>query len=351
VKIAFTSATINYLPRAFTLAQSFIRFNPDYRFLIFLLDSADDTTKPFQAQNIHIVSIVGERIADLEQLSHRLSISEISFTLKPLLSVYLLDKYPDLETAFYFDADICVYHSLYDAELMLQNHDFVITPHFLNPIEDNYMPTELDILRTGLYNMGFAGFRNNANARLILNWWKDRVLKFGYENHDLGLTADQMWMSIAPLLFPNVGIIRHLGYNFAYWNVHERALTKHEEMVMVNEKYPLVFIHFADFDPEISHQFSNPGHFNRKVNAGKELLTELSATYAESLNSNHFSVYAGIKPKYSKSPARRSLKQLSKSQPVGEWLKGFAILVFSLLPSFMRFSIRKFSLFYLRNIK
>jgi hypothetical protein len=350
VKAAFTSATISYMPRAFSLAKSFLQHNHDYRFFIFIIDN-DKQIDFFQSAEIDLITIGKTGIKNFEQLTDRLSISEISFTLKPILSLYLIEHYPDLEIAFYFDADIMVYHRLDEAERLLKIHDFVLTPHFLHPIEDASLPTELDILRTGLYNMGFAGFRNCDNAKNILTWWKRRVLQFGFENRDLGLSADQMWMSLAPLFFEKVGIIKHPGYNFAYWNVHERTLTKNGNQIMVNTDYPLVFIHFADFNPEKPEQFTNPQHFNRHIAKGKEILDELCLAYAKTLTENHYHRFAGVKSKYQVSPLQQAWKNLCNATANRERLKYFAILLFGFLPARARNILRKFSLFIIRNIK
>jgi lipopolysaccharide biosynthesis glycosyltransferase len=350
VKAAFTSATISYLPRAFTLAKSFLSHNPGYRFFIFMIDP-DERITPFQHPGIQLISLEDTRVANLHELSQRLTISEISFTLKPLLALYLMEKFPNLETAFYFDADIMVYHHLAEAEKLLQTNDFVVTPHFMHPITDYDVPTELDILRTGLYNMGFAGFRISPNAKQILIWWKNRVLQFGYENHDLGLTADQMWMNLAPLLFRGVGILENPGYNFAYWNVHERVLSEDGEMVFVNDKDPLVFIHFADFHPARPGQFTNPKHFSRRIAIGRETLERLCQEYAGILHSNHFDAYVNIKSKYAQSPLQRARHKIVKAESGRERLKGLAIFLIQLKPSFLRKAIRRFSLFIIRNIK
>jgi hypothetical protein len=350
VKAAFTSSTLSYLPRAFTLAESFLLHNPGYRFFIFLIDPGEHTA-PFQHPGIQLISLEDSVVANLRDLSKRLSISEISFTLKPLLALHLLENFHHLELAFYFDADVMVYHHLAEAEKLLQTNDFVITPHFMQPMDDHDLPTELDILRTGIYNMGFAGFRNSQNAKQILLWWKNRVLQFGFENHDLGLTADQMWMNLAPLMFRGVGILKHPGYNFAYWNVHERVLTETGEKVFVNDEYPLVFIHYADFHPARPGQFTNPKHFSRRIATGRETLHKLCSEYAGILQSNHFDAYINIKSKYAQSPLQRARHKIVKAESGRERLKGLAIFLIQLKPSFLRKAIKRFSLFIIRNIR
>ncbi len=348
---AFTSATISYLPRAFTLAEAFLRKNPSYHFFIFLIDPKDERVDPFEHTGITFISIDELNIEGSTEALHNFNISEISFSLKPALSLHLLETYAEMEHLFYFDADIAFYHDVSDAAEMLKTHDLLLTPHFTHPVEDDKLPTELDILRTGLYNMGFAGFRNSSNTQNILHWWKERVMKFGYENHDLGLTADQMWMSLAPLFFENVALISHPGYNFAYWNIHERELSFEKDKPIINGLHPLVFVHFADFDPEIPGMFTNPKHFNRVAVSAHPALKRLCRDYANDLLKNHFSTYKKIRSKYATTPLRQAVQKLKSSTGAREKMKQVGIIFFFLWPKSLRRLLRKFSLFILRNIK
>ena len=351
MKGAFTTATINYLPKAGILAGSFLDHHPGYRFFIFLIDPKDERTEPFKRENLDFISIENLEIEELPQMLSNLNISEISFSLKPILAEYILNNFQETEHLFYFDGDIKVYDRLREAEDMFGNFDLLLTPHFTHPVNDEKVPSELDILRTGLYNMGFAGFKNSDNARKILAWWKKRVLDFGYENHDLGLTADQMWMSLAPLFFRRVGIIDHLGYNFAYWNVHERKLSVINQDFYVNETVKLVFVHFADFNPEKPDQFSTPKHFNRILPGENKALLKLCEEYAVDLKNHRLNEYKSIRSKYAISYRKQAWRKLDRGDKKSAGAKQTAIWLIYLLPSWFRKIMRKSSLFILRNIK
>ncbi len=57
MKCAFTTATISYLPKAFTLAETFLKFNRNYHFFIFIIDPLDDRSNPFTHDQIKYISI------------------------------------------------------------------------------------------------------------------------------------------------------------------------------------------------------------------------------------------------------------------------------------------------------
>ncbi len=351
MKIAFTPATISFLPMAYTLADSFLRHNPDYEFYIFLLDPVNDHTNPFRHEKINFISIAEINIRGFGELQNKYSISEMSFALKPALFLFLLENIPDVEHVFYFDSDIFVYNSFDHAEKLLDTYDVLLTPHFLTTVNDDKIPSELDIVRTGIYNMGFAAFGNTENSRYVLRWWKKRVFDFGFENRDLGFSADQMYMSIVPVVFKNVGIIRHKGYNFAFWNIHERKLSVSDGKYFVNNNYPLVFVHFAKFNPHNPDHFTGDKHFNRVLPGEDQVLDKLCREYANRLVTAGYDKYIPIRSIYAKSRARQAYARMKMSKSPGMRLKNLFILGLSLLPRFLKQGIAKFGLFVLRNIK
>jgi hypothetical protein len=65
-----------------------------------------------------------------------------------------------------------------------------------------------------------------------------------------GLFVDQNWMNFLPVFVPNTHIERNPGYNAAYWNLHERTFSEHENVFYVNDNNPLIFFHYSGYDPE-----------------------------------------------------------------------------------------------------
>src|SRR5258706_15983567 len=55
-------------------------------------------------------------------------------------------------------------------------------------------------------------------------------------------------MDLTPGLFSGVMILRHDGYNVAYWNLRQRTVTGAGSSATVNGE-PLRFFHFSGFDP------------------------------------------------------------------------------------------------------
>jgi hypothetical protein len=92
-------------------------------------------------------------------------------------------------------------------------------------------------------------------------------------------------MSLGPLYFPGIKVLKNVGLNVAWWNIYEREISINEGIFVVSngeQKSNLIFFHFSSFGGEefISKRMFNPG-----VNK-KETLSELSRTYSYILNKN-----------------------------------------------------------------
>jgi len=74
----------------------------------------------------------------------------------------------------------------------------------------------------GLYNLGFAAMRNTPGVGALLEWWDAKLHNLCLQDVREGVFTDQKWMDYAPLLLPASMVLRHLGFNAAYWNLHER---------------------------------------------------------------------------------------------------------------------------------
>ena len=74
----------------------------------------------------------------------------------------------------------------------------------------------------------------------------------------------------------------NLGYIMAFWNVHERRLSKSlDGKYMVNEKFPLIFFHFISFDDK-NPEFLSKQPFPEKA-VGRQDWLELSLSYKANL--------------------------------------------------------------------
>lgn len=246
---AFTICANNYLAHAKTLAISFKRFHPEVEFAIAILDKPDSTIQ-YDMLGADTIIWVHELFPDMvNTLKDTYSIAELCTVVKPQLFQYFFKI--GFEAVLYIDPDIKVYSHFDEVISSLENSEVVLTPHICSPTGEVGHPLDKDIMRTGIYNLGFLALKKSEATQLFVKWWDKRVQKYGFHDLKKGYFFDQIWLGFAPAFIDRVHIERHLGYNMANWNLHERHLLSHANGYTVNTtEVPLRFFHFSHFKIE-----------------------------------------------------------------------------------------------------
>ena len=171
--VACTIVANNYLAYARAFTRSFLARHPDGKVCVLVVDRPhpghDYGREPFDVTFVDELSIPG-----FLHVAFRYSILELSTSVKPS---YLLHLHRRLgcEHLCYFDPDILVLGDLTDLYDRLGRVDAVLTPHLTAPIEDALVPSERDIMQSGIYNLGFLGISFNARTVAFLEWWARRL--------------------------------------------------------------------------------------------------------------------------------------------------------------------------------
>jgi hypothetical protein len=297
MKIAYTTCSLNRFGQIKTLGESLLRHNPDYRFVIGLADELNGRINVRDYPAFEFIPLSALHLPNQNELTGKYSIFELSCALKPYLGSYLLKKYQP-EFVLYFDTDICVYDKLTPIEELLADASILVSPHFVTPFsEDGKYPLERDVLGAGLYNGGFVGFRNDANAVEFIDWWQERVKDQGYSNHAENMQCDQLWLDLVPLYFKRVRLLVHPGCNTAYWNMHERMIKQKADLYFVNDK-PLIFFHFSGYRMEHPDKLSV--HQNRFSAYENKAVESILQDYRDRMIKNRFGEYLSLECVYGK---------------------------------------------------
>ena len=130
--------------------------------------------------------------------------------------------------------------------------------------------------------MGFVGVSKCSESFSFLEWWSDRCLKLGFYEPQLGLAVDQKWIDLAPSFFPKLKILHNVGLNVAFWNLHDRFLSKVNNQWFVNGNIPLVFFHFSSFHSDFVDIIAfKQTRFKQGERAD---FTEIAYEYAENIH-------------------------------------------------------------------
>ena len=309
MNLAFTICTASYLPFAKALGDSLVQHNPDYVFKIVLLDDFKADEKAFQPHQI--IPIADMKVNGFEEMNNRYTVFELSCALKPFAISYFFQTEPAVASVAYFDSDILVYGPFAELNTQLQQHAIVITPHITAPIlEDGCFPTEEIIMRSGIYNAGFLAVSRKPEAFRFLAWWSNHLRTKCYKDVPNGLFDDQIWLNLVPVFFSDVVVFSHLGYNAAYWNMHERKISRSENGYWVNDAIPLIFFHYSGYDLSAPELISK--HQTRYQFSERPEMLPLFNHYVEAAKNNGLEKYAGFKSGYGISkdpPPKKTLFQ------------------------------------------
>lgn len=306
-RAACTIVSLNYLPYARVLCDSFLKFHPDYKFYVLLVDRLP---KDFDtaAERFEVIPVENLNINNFESVAFKFGILELNTNVKPTFLKTLLDQ--GISQLIYFDPDILIYSSLDFIYEALNTHGILLTPHCLSP-NDGAPYAETLLLVDGVFNLGFIAVSKAEETIRFLEWWERGCLALGYNERWSGLFVDQKWINLVPCYFDTSSIIKHPGCNVAYWNLHERKLTKPNGAWTVNQDAFLLFFHFSGMSVDSGTMISK--HTDQFDLVSRPELRELFGGYRELL------IRHGI---HDASTHRYAFGEFDNGVPVSKFLRG-----------------------------
>lgn len=271
---ACTVVARNYLPYARVLAASLEEQHDDVHLVVLVLDGEADPSDRFEVVRPTDLDLTSTARTEMTSIY---GAKELATAFKPALLRTLLRQRAQSSVVF-LDPDILVTAPLDDLWAISTTEQITLVPHALAPWpEDGRTPTDLPIRRSGIYNGGFLGV--GATAGPFLDWWDGRLRHHAIFDKFEGLFVDQRWLDFVPAFFPH-RILRDRTIDVAYWNLHERDLTREGTTYLV-DGLPLRFFHFSGFDPLRPQLVTRVA--DRFVAAGDAALEPLCAEYARRL--------------------------------------------------------------------
>ncbi|WP_189576379.1 hypothetical protein [Parvularcula lutaonensis] len=248
-RVLFTICSKNYLPQARILVRSVREQMPDAPVRVILSDEAEDLGRIAEYVGAEVIPGRALGLPTYYDMAMRYDIVEFNTALKPAAFLHFFAQ--EARTAVYLDPDIELFRPLTEVDAAFEaGAQGVITPHICEPLDMVHNPTELKIMRTGIYNLGFAGIANTEEGVSFTRWWARKMLSDCRVDLDAGIFVDQKYVDLMPSYLPRTKILRHRGYNVAYWNLANRALTREGDGSFAVNGQPLVFMHFSGVRPE-----------------------------------------------------------------------------------------------------
>jgi len=288
-KILYTVCSANHLAHCKTMADSFVKFNPEYQVIIALTDEINNRFSVSEFEPYTLMESGKLGFPNFNLMAQQYTVIELNCAMKAFVAQYIFSKFePDL--LVYLDADIWVFNSFNSVETAMLQNDLLITPHITNPYPfDHLLPRERDTLRSGLYNAGFMAMKPTQNVNAFIHWWMEHLKNECYYNFAEGMGVDQLWLNLATLLFSNVDIFNNPGANVAYWNLHERSIDLIDDSYVVNQTEPLLFLHISGYS--FDHPTILSRHQNRFELINLPVLQSLLKNYQNEVIMNGYEKY------------------------------------------------------------
>ena len=269
----------NYAPYARVLARSHALHHPGSKCYTLVIDETEGFIDPAE-EPFELVTIPQIGIERYDRMAALYNVLELSTAVKPWLMKHLLGE-RGRERVAYLDPDIRIFDPLTEVESLLRENQLVVTPHATEPMpRDGRKPSEVEILSSGVYNLGFIGMARGAETDHLLAWWAERLERDCVIDPERGFFVDQRWIDFAPGLVDSFHVLRDPGYNVAYWNLASRELRRRGERWEVNGR-PLRFFHFSGFKPDRRDKLST--HQNRIQIEPRSALAQICDEYADEL--------------------------------------------------------------------
>jgi glycosyltransferase involved in cell wall biosynthesis len=284
----FTIASTNYISYAATLMRSAQTYMPGVARFIVLADSRrtfDDVESCATLLNCDDLCI-----EQIENMKAWYTVIEFNTAIKPFAFTHFFERLA-FDEVCYIDPDILLFSPMTEVFEALRDHSCVLTPHIMQPLQDGREPSDLTIMKSGIYNLGFLGLRNDEDGKRLAKWWSDRCFLHCRVDIAGNLFTDQRWMDLAPAFVERPFILRHPGYNIAYWNLAHRAVTRTSGGKWRVNGERLVFFHFSGIAIDKPGQFSK--HQNRFTSDNIGIVNELCDLYRSLVMQNGWQHYAG----------------------------------------------------------
>lgn len=230
-----------YLAKGLAMVRSLRRHEADAQIWVLCLsDQAKQILEDMKEPGVTVVSLAKFEIGDVALASAKAdgrNAMEYYFTITPSFVRFVLNQ-TCAAMVTYLDGDLWFTASPEPIYREMGGASILIIPH-------RFASSQRHMERHGLYNVGWNTFRNDADGRACLEWWRDRNNEWCFDLVDEvhGRYCDQRYLDYFQEKFVGVHVLRHRGANLAPWNVGASKITKRDGQVYADGD-EVLFFHF-----------------------------------------------------------------------------------------------------------
>jgi hypothetical protein len=246
-----TSVCLNHLAKAKILSKSLKKHSPKSKLVVCLLEKSIPPHLVDDQDFDEVILAKDMGFANFETTIFKYTQYEAACACKGQLVKYVYQKYSDEKFISYIDSDTQVFSRFDEVFAAFKTHSIVFTPHYNEPPKHTHTiwgeNAEILILRVGIINGGYIGLKRSKEAEAFLDWWTTRLERYAFYDAEQGLFTDQRWLTAAMILFDKIYVLKHDGYNVAFWNINQRSITMKDDSYLSNGA-AFRFFHFSNIN-------------------------------------------------------------------------------------------------------
>ncbi len=231
-----------YLSRGLNLYESIHRVCKDFRLYIIAFDEeCFSFLNEARLNKTTIIPLSDFEDEELLRVKESRSVGEYCWTSTPKSVQYIFDHFQE-KICTYIDSDLFFYS---DPSILIDempdNKSVMITEHRYSDYCDQTSTS-------GIYNVQFVTFRNNEEARGVLDWWAARCIENCCMDFEHGICGDQKYLDDWLERFDCVYVLQNYGAGIGPWNVDQYSFKRKNNKVVfkidVLQDKRVVFYHF-----------------------------------------------------------------------------------------------------------
>ena len=260
-----TSLALGGIPKLLALIGS-LNSHLEEQYNLWVLcedDYTKDVLTSFNLQNVFLenLGLVEDKYPALLEVKTKRDAFEYNCTLRPAWIHYVLDTSDAIHHVTYLDTDLYFFSDPSSIYEDLDQNSVLLSPHRLSRLALFMGVSEKTV---GSFNAGWVVFKNDLDARRVLEWWHLRCIEWCFRKPEAGRFGEQKYLDGFFNISTKVGVVRHKGVNLAPWNMNDHRISVNKANQVLIDDDVLIFFHF--------HALKVQGERSFKVE--KELGTE-----------------------------------------------------------------------------
>ena len=236
-----TITTYDHLYKVRALRDSLLQYGNNTVLHVLMVDKGKLAETDECIKIYSIADLGNDELVKRIQKKYSSQSDKLRWSLKPSFLKFLL-SINEISKVIYLDNDLFFYNDFSFLFNKLDDHAFLLTPHYYDRSPEYHQNWLEANFRAGLFNAGFIGV--NKNAANTLQWWAECCLYRCKKSAFRGTFDDQKYLDLIPVMREDALILRHQGCNVAEWNRFLCLRQIVDGQVLINGIWPIVFIHF-----------------------------------------------------------------------------------------------------------